>query len=329
MTDLTVVVPVFNEEAGLPIFHARLTKSIAQLALNVNIIYVNDGSTDNTQAVLDNIVDSDARVTSLELSRNFGHQAALSAGLERADGRLVVMLDGDGQHPPELITEMLRLQALGYDIVQAQRDDSQSSASFLKKRTAVLFYWLLRNLGEIDVPPGCADFRLVSQDVVQALRSLPEYHRFLRGMVSWLGFKTIILPYRPEGRLRGDSKYSIRKMLRLATDGVFSFSLLPLRLGLVLGCSFLVLGLGEIAYIMSFWLSGRQGELVRGWTSLVVLLTFSSGAIMILLGFIGTYVGMIFQEVKRRPVFIVRSTRESTVESNVRDEHEIIARRGA
>lgn len=308
MPDLTVIVPVFNEALALDVFHGRLIDVIERLSLQTVVIYVNDGSTDETRQVLDEIAKADPRVSALELSRNFGHQAALSAGLARAQGKLVVMMDGDGQHPPELIFEMIRLQSLGYDIVQCQRLDATSSASFMKRVTARLFYALLRNIGEIDLPPGSADFRLITDEVLEVLRSLPECHRFIRGMISWVGFRSILLPYRPEDRIGGRTKYSIKKMLRLAGDGVFSFSLVPLRLGLLVGSTFFLLGVAEIIYVLTFWIAGQQRSLVPGWSSIIVLVTLATACIMVVLGFIGIYVGMIFQEVKRRPVFIVRNT---------------------
>jgi dolichol-phosphate mannosyltransferase len=311
MAELTVVVPVFNEGLSLQAFHERLAGALAQLDLAATVLYVNDGSTDKTQEVLDRIAASDSRVHVLELSRNFGHQAALSAGLEQAQGALIVMMDGDGQHPPELIPEMLRLHSLGYDIVQGQRVDKGMSGMFWKNATSRLFYRLLSNIGEIDLPPGSSDFRLITAEVLEALRSLPEYHRFIRGMVSWIGFRSVLLPYRPQDRASGETKYSARKMLRLAGDGVFSFSLVPLRLGLMIGAIFFLLGLAETAYVLSFWLDGRQRVLVPGWSSLVLLVTFSNASLMILLGFIGVYVGMIFQEVKRRPVYVVRKARNA------------------
>jgi polyisoprenyl-phosphate glycosyltransferase len=306
MTDLSVVVPVFNEADGLAAFHSRLVQVLGQLNIEITIIYVNDGSTDSTQNVLGALTPSRFRLICIELSRNFGHQAALSAGLEQADARLTVMLDGDGQHPPELIPDMLKLQSLGYDIVQGQRIDTDGSSSVPKQITARMFYLLLKLFGEIDLPRGSADFRLITRDVLLALRSLPEYHRFVRGMVAWLGFKSILLPYHPEPRNEGQSKYTFQKMLRLANDGIFSFSLVPLKLGLVIGMAFLLLGLTEIVYVIGFWILHIQDRLVPGWSSLIIMLTLSSASTMILLGFIGIYVGMIFQEVKKRPIFVVR-----------------------
>jgi polyisoprenyl-phosphate glycosyltransferase len=305
MASLDIVIPVFNEAAGLVAFHATLEAAAASVPCHARFIYVNDGSTDNTSAVLRHLACSNQRVTALELSRNFGHQAALTAGLEYADADMVIMMDGDGQHPAGLIPEMIRLHEAGYDIVQAQRIDGSETA-WLKAITARGFYEVLNRIGELNVPLGAADFRLISRDVLYALRQMREYHRFLRGMISWLGFRTILLPYHPSPRQAGVPKYSVRKMLRLAGDGLFSFSLLPLRLGILLGLIFLALGGAELFYIARFWLSGRANQLVPGWSSIIVLMTLASGVTMILLGFIGIYVGMIFQEVKRRPVYILR-----------------------
>jgi dolichol-phosphate mannosyltransferase len=306
---IDVVVPVYNEADGIVAFHRRLTAVLRSVPVECRIIYVNDGSLDATQAELRSLVDGEACVCVLELSRNFGHQAALTAGLDFADADAVIMLDGDGQHPPELIPEMLRLYDLGYDIVQTQRIDSRHSASRLKTYTARLFYALINRLGELSITPGAADFRLLSRRAATALHSLPEYHRFIRGMVSWLGFKTVVLPYQPGTRLAGQSKYSLRKMLRLARDGMFSFSLVPLRLGLILGAVFLALAVGEIGYVMTLFLSGRAHKLVPGWSSLIIITTLGSGAVMIVLGTLGMYVGMIFEEVKRRPIYVLRRER--------------------
>ncbi len=304
MLRLDIVIPVFNEAEGLGRLHASLTGALAGLEYDLRILYVDDGSSDDTQLVLRKLAAADPRVQFLGLSRNFGHQAALTAGLDHADANIVVMMDGDGQHPPELIPEMLRLHQLGYDIVQTRRMDSGNS---LKVSTGRGFYWLLNRVGELNVSPGAADFRLVTQEVLASLRKCNEYHRFLRGLFSWMGFKTVLLPYEPKGRLAGGSKYSLKKMLNLARDGLFSFSLMPLRLAFFLGLLFLVFAVFEVGYVLRFWLSGNLQQLVPGWSSTIIILTVSSGITMVLLGFIGIYVGMIFQEVKRRPAYLLKS----------------------
>jgi glycosyltransferase involved in cell wall biosynthesis len=301
-----VVIPVFNEGESLHGFHSRLAKATEGLAYSFRFLYINDGSSDNTMEVLANLNAADARVCPVNLSRNFGHQAALSAGLDACDADAVIMIDGDGEHPPTLIPEMLRLFESGYDIVQTQRVDRGGGGFFLKKLTSRGFYWTINRLGETRIVQGSADFRLMSREAGTALRQLPEYHRFFRGMVQWIGFTTVILPYVPEERIAGKSKYSLSKMLRLASDGMFSFSLAPLRLGLLIGAVFLLLAAAELTYVLSFWFRGDTSSLVPGWSSLIVMITVSSGISMLLIGILGVYVGMIFQEVKRRPVYLVK-----------------------
>jgi glycosyltransferase involved in cell wall biosynthesis len=269
-------------------------------------LYVNDGSSDDSIKVLAELSTTDPRVRAINLTRNFGHQAALSAGLDLCDADAVIMMDGDGEHPPSVVPEMIRLFESGYDIVHTQRLDRGRGGFFLKKLTSRGFYWTINRLGETRIAEGSADFRLMSHEAVQALRQLPEYHRFYRGMVQWIGFSSVVLPFVPEERIAGKSKYSLRKMIRLAADGMFSFSLAPLRLGLLAGGVFLLLAGFEIVYVLSFWIRGDHTKLVPGWSSLIVMITVSSGISMFLTGILGIYVGMIFQEVKRRPLYLVK-----------------------
>src|SRR5262249_20315363 len=194
-------------------------------------IYVNDGSTDGTAAILNQLAASDSRIKVIHLSRNFGHQAALTAGLDVTTADIVISMDGDGQHPPSLIPEMIRLHAAGYSIVQAHRVDDVDSASFFKRTSSDFFYRLVSFVGEVHLSPGTSDFRLMSREALDALKGLPEYHRFLRGMTVWIGFTNVLLPYKPGPRLAGKPKYSLRRMLALAADGFFSFSLVPLWIG--------------------------------------------------------------------------------------------------
>jgi glycosyltransferase involved in cell wall biosynthesis len=300
------LIPVFNEGPSLHGFHARLTEATAGLPYSFRFLYINDGSSDDSIQVLENLSAADSRVRAINLTRNFGHQAALSAGLDACDADAVIMMDGDGEHPPSLVPEMLRLFESDYDIVHTQREDRGRGGFLLKKLTSRGFYWTINRLGETRIVEGSADFRLMSREAVIALRQLPEYHRFYRGMVQWIGFSSVILPFVPADRIAGKSKYSLRKMLRLAADGMFSFSLAPLRLGLLIGGVFLLLAGAEIAYVLSFWLRGNTTKLVPGWSSLIVVMTVSSGISMFLMGILGIYMGMIFQEVKRRPLYLVK-----------------------
>jgi glycosyltransferase involved in cell wall biosynthesis len=302
---VSLVLPVYNEAEVLEQTHARLRAVIDPLPERFLIYYVDDGSQDETPHILRRLAQEDPRIRILTLSRNFGHQAALTAGLDHAEGEIVISLDADGQHPPELIPEMIALIRQGYDIVQTQRVDVEQPLSF-KRWSSALFYRLINVLSGTPILPGAADFRALSRQAVEALKSMPEYHRFLRGMVAWIGYRTVILPYRPQERLAGRSKYSLRKMLRLAMDAIFSFSLAPLYLGLSLGIVLLFLALLEMIYVLSFWISGNTSRLAPGWSSLMFVILIVGGMLMVLLSFIGLYVGYIFQEVKRRPVYLLR-----------------------
>jgi polyisoprenyl-phosphate glycosyltransferase len=306
MASIDFVVPLYNEQESLIAFHRLLDSTELPENYSRRYIYVNDGSTDQTPLLLDQLAESDSRIKVIHLSRNFGHQAALSAGLDAVTGDVVVSMDGDGQHPPSLIIEMLRLHRAGYDIVQGHRLDDVHSASFFKRTTSVLFYRLVSFVGEVNLSPGTSDFRLLSRGALEALRSLPEYHRFLRGMIVWIGFPNTMLPYKPNARLAGKPKYSFKRMLSLAADGFFSFSLVPLWIGLLLGAAFIVLAGMELAYTTYILFRGHREQLVPGWTSLVLILTVASAITMILQGILGIYVGMIFKEVKRRPIYLVK-----------------------
>ena len=300
-----LVIPVFNEAGIVAQMHARIRAAVDQLLYAFTFIYVDDGSSDATADELSVLMKSDQRVRVISLSRNFGHQAALTAGLDASRGDAVVSLDGDGQHPPEMIGDMLELISQGYDIVQGQRADDARLGRF-KKWTSGGFYKILNAVSGTRVLPGAADFRAMSRRSVDALKAMPEYHRFLRGMVSWIGFKTAILPYHQEGRVGGTSKYSLGKMFRLAMDALFSFSLAPLYVGLSLGGILLLLAFAEMIYVLSFWVTGQTSNLAPGWSSLMFVILIIGGMLMVLLGFIGVYVGYIFQEVKRRPVYLIK-----------------------
>jgi len=305
-----LVIPVYNEAGVIERTHQRIREVLDGSRYQTRMLFVDDGSTDKTPQVLQSIARADRRASILTLSRNFGHQAALTAGLDASRGQVVVTLDGDGQHPPEMIPKMVELIAQGYDIVQTQRLDAAQPASF-RKWASGLFYRLMNAISGTQVVPGSADFRALSRTAVDALKAMPEYHRFLRGMVSWIGFPTVILPYQPGERSSGQTKYSLKKRIRLALDAVFSFSLVPLYIGLSLAGLLMCLALAEMAYVLSFWLGGRSSSLAPGWSSLMFVVLIVGGMLMAMLGFIGIYVGFIFQEVKRRPVYLVRPKRGS------------------
>ena len=302
---ISIVVPVYNEAGVIEQIHARLASVLDTLPHDFEIFYVNDGSIDRTDASLEMLTAQDPRVHRLSLSRNFGHQAALSAGLDHAGGDVVISMDGDGQHPPEMIPQMLELIGQGYDVVQAQRIEESRGPSF-KKISSDLFYWLINHISGTHIEQGAADFRALSRQALDALIAMPEYHRFLRGMTAWIGYSTVILPYHEPKRVAGKSKYSLGKMLRLASDAIFSFSLMPLYIGLSAGGVFILLALAQMIYVLVLWLAGETARIVPGWSSLMAVLLIASGIIMILLGFIGVYVGYIFQQVKGRPVYLIK-----------------------
>ncbi|MBK9925816.1 MAG: glycosyltransferase [Anaerolineales bacterium] len=305
--NIDLVIPVYNEAGVVEQTYAKVCEVIDALPHEFTFYYVDDGSEDATAESLHALAKKDKRVEVLELSRNFGHQAALSAGLDATTGDFVISMDADGQHPPAMIEEMIALFEQGYDIVQAQRMDEGGTASTFKRITSSAFYKLINNISGTQIIPGAADFRGMSRQAVDALTGMPEYHRFLRGMISDIGYKSVILPYRETERLAGVSKYSLGKMIRLAMDAIFSFSLVPLYIGLSAGGVFFLLAILQVIYVYS---KGDTANFVSGWGSLMFVLLVASGVILIVLGFIGVYIGYIFQQVKGRPVYLLKKGRE-------------------
>lgn len=302
---IDLVIPVYNEAEAIEKTYADICREVDSLPHEFRFIYVDDGSNDGTADTLRAICANDPRVTLLQLSRNFGHQAALTAGMDASDGDIMISLDADGQHPPAMLPKMIALIEQGYDVVQGQRIEDDRSASF-KKVTSNFFYWLINRISGTQVLQGAADFRALSRNALDGVRSMQEYHRFLRGMISWMGYNSVILPYHEPERIAGKSKYSLGKMFRLASDAIFSFSLAPLYIGLSAGVLFFVLACGQLTYVLALWLTNNTQRVVPGWSSLMGVMLVASGIIMILLGFIGVYVGYIFQEVKRRPIYLVK-----------------------
>ncbi|MDX9863657.1 MAG: glycosyltransferase family 2 protein [Anaerolineaceae bacterium] len=311
MISVDIIVPFFNEEDAILPFFEQLQSAVSPLPYEFHLIFINDGSKDNTQQHLQALAHAHAAVTIVELSRNFGHQAALTAGLDQSHSDYAISMDGDGQHPPEMIAEMLRLAESGYDIVLTERISETRKFSF-KQTTSAAFYRLINFIGNTHIQPGGADFRLLSRQVVEELQAMPEYHRFLRGMVAWVGFKSIILPFQPPERLAGESKYSLRKMLNLGMDAVFSFSMVPIYISLVIGLLFLLGALAEMIYVLNFWIRGDIANLAPGWSSLMFILLTTGGSLMITQAVSGLYIGYMFQEAKGRPVYIVKGISKTT-----------------
>lgn len=301
---LSVVVPCANEEEVLPSTHGRLIAVLEGLTdLDFEILYVDDGSTDSTPLVLRQLQGRDARVRVVRLSRNFGHQMAITAGMEHATGDAVVVIDADLQDPPEVIPEFVKMWKQGHDVVYGVRVAREGETHF-KLWTAKVFYRLIGRLSDTQIPLDSGDFRLIDRRVLEALVAMPERDRYIRGMVSWLGFSQVPVPYHRAARDAGKTKFSLFRMMRFATDGIVSFSTLPLRLASWLG--FLVSGiaLAGVAWALYARLFGKNW--VQGWASLTIAILFLGGVQLICLGIIGEYLGRAYGESKQRPLYVVR-----------------------
>ena len=304
---LSVVVPCYNEEAVLRETHRRLGAALEAITeregLDYEVVYVDDGSRDRTPLLLQQLQAGDRRVRVVRFSRNFGHQIAVTAGVEHARGDAVVLIDADLQDPPEVIGEMVARWREGYDVAYGVRTDRPGESAF-KRATAKGFYRLINRLSETPIPLDTGDFRLMDRKVVDALQAMPERDRFVRGMVSWVGFRQVAVPYRRDARLAGESKYPLFKMVRFALDGVTSFSVQPLRVATWLGFAVSALALVGIVYALGLRLF--TSTWVAGWTAMMIAVLFLGGVQLLSLGVIGEYIGRIYGEAKRRPLYLVQ-----------------------
>lgn len=303
---LTIVVPAFNEQESLPTLHARLAPVLDALELRTRVLYVDDGSRDDTWAVLQRIAQGDSRVSALRLSRNFGKELALTAGLDRVEEGAVLVLDADGQDPPELIPRFVALWREGHDVVYGRRI-AREGESWLKRATAAMFYRIINGLSQTPVPADAGDFRLVSPRALQALRGLRERQRFMKGLFAWVGFRQVEVPYRREARLAGRSKYSYWKLWNFALEGITGFSTVPLRVATYLGLMTSVTAFAYGAWIVAKTL--LWGESVQGWPTLMVVILFLGGVQLMALGVIGEYLGRLYLEAKQRPLYLVSEFR--------------------
>lgn len=315
---LCVVSPCFNESAGIGAFYDALKTVLVGLdALDHRIVFVDDGSTDATLQVLNDLANRDDRVLVCSLSRNFGHQIALTAGCDVARGDALVLMDSDLQHPPALIPAMVAKWRGGADIVSAVRLRT-ADASMLKRMSAGAFYRLLNSISDTHIMPDAADFVLLSRPAHEALLSMPERHRFLRGMVSWIGFRREFVEYQAPARRAGESSYTLRRMIRLGSDALFSFSTAPVRFATRLGLAVVACGMLYLAYIL-YTLVTQPDQIVPGWTSLIIVVLILSGVQIMLIGLIGEYIARIFEEAKGRPLYFFKQrprTEERTIGSS-------------
>jgi dolichol-phosphate mannosyltransferase len=301
---LSLIIPVYNEEEIVAELDRRLKAFLRGVDETWEVVFVDDGSYDQTPAALKELAQAEPRYKVISFSRNFGHQAAITAGMDRAEGDAVVIMDADLQDPPEVVNEMMRKWREGYDVVYGQRSVRHRESIF-KRATAAAFYSLCRMLLPIEMPLDAGDFRLMSRKVVLSMRALREQHRFVRAMVSWVGFRQTAVQYERPERFAGETKYPLRKMIGFAVDGITSFSIVPLRLATWLG-----LLAGLLAIMTSGWAlySSIVGKTVPVWATITIAVALAASAQLIMTGILGEYIGRIYEEVKRRPLYVVADT---------------------
>lgn len=300
---LSVVIPCYNEAEVLPELHRRVTAVCSEVARDYELVLVNDGSIDETWPVLVSLSADDPNMVCINLSRNHGHQLALTAGLAVCRGERIFILDADLQDPPELLPAMMVAIDNGADVAYGQREQRDGDTAF-KRTTAYLFYRIMNLIADQHIPEDTGDFRLITRRVLRVFSAMPESHRFIRGMITWVGFKQVAIPYYRDRRAAGETKYTLRRMANFALDAITSFSVKPLRLALYAGVSLSVASLSML--VVSLW-AFLAHDTVRGWTSLASILLLFFAAQFLFLGLIGEYLGRIYVESKRRPLFIVDS----------------------
>ncbi|MEC0599555.1 glycosyltransferase family 2 protein [Bacillus spizizenii] len=314
----SVVVPVYNEELVIHETYQRLKEVMDQTKENYELLFVNDGSKDHSIEILREHSLLDPRVKIIDFSRNFGHQIAITAGMDYAQGNAIVVIDADLQDPPELILDMIEKWREGYEVVYAVRT-KRKGETFFKKQTAALFYRLLSSMTDIDIPIDTGDFRLMDRKVCDEMKRLKEKNPFVRGLVSWVGFKQTAVEYVRDERLAGETKYPLKKMLKLSMDGITTFSHKPLKLASYAGM--LMSGAGFLYMFIVMYLKLFTDSTITGWSSLIVIQLLFSGIVLLILGMIGEYIGRIYDEAKDRPLYIVQKSYGIDNKRLYRDQH--------
>lgn len=300
--DLSVIIPSYNEERNVGIMHERLTKTLSEITDSYEMIFVNDCSKDQTLLRIKELAERDSHVKYLSFSRNFGHQIAVSAGLDFCTGEAVVIIDGDLQDPPELITQMYERYKEGYKVVYAKRKTREGETWF-KKATAKIFYRLLASMTSIDIPVDVGDFRLIDRVIVEHLRNMPEKSKYIRGQIAWIGYKQTFVEYHRDARLYGTTNYPLKKMLRFALDGITAFSDKPLKIASGLGIFSAIVSLLALVYALISHFCFHTT--ITGWTSLILSVLFIGGVQLITIGIIGEYIARINNDVRNRPLYIL------------------------
>lgn len=301
---LSFVIPVYNEAGNIPLLYRELTAVLADLPYTYELIFVDDGSTDTSLSSLKQLAASDARVFYIELSRNFGHQYALKAGLDMADGDCVVSMDCDLQHPPEVVRTLIAKWEEGYDVIYTRRNEDRK-LPWLKRKTSSVFYALLNRLSDIRLESGTADFRLMNRNVLNAFSTLNENELFIRGLVKWAGFRQTAVHYNPRERYAGNSKYNLKRMLSFALRGITSFSVKPLQMIAYLGMTLFLISMVLVPYaLVSYFI----GHVVSGWTSLMITIIFFGSLQLLMIGIIGLYLSKLVIQSKQRPLYFIRET---------------------
>lgn len=300
--DISVVVPVYNEEKGLPELFERLRTAVEKVSRDAEFIFVNDASKDGSLELIRQLAETDKRVRYISFSRNFGHQIAVTAGLEHSNGKAVVIIDGDLQDPPELIPSLYEEYRKGSKVVYARRK-SRAGESWFKKITARLFYRLLKRLTHVQIPIDTGDFRLIDRQIVEQLRLMPEPNKFLRGQIAWMGFRQTFVEFDRDARKYGKTGYPLKKMMRFALDGITAFSDLPLKFATAAG--FLVSAIALLVILYALFSHFVLNHTITGWTSLIVSSMFIGGIQLFAIGIIGEYIGRINNSVRNRPLYII------------------------
>ena len=307
--DISVIIPVYNEEDNVQHLYQRLSSVMQDLKVSYELIFINDGSRDNSLALIKLLAKKFSEVKFIDFSRNFGHQVAVTAGLDKTKGNAVVIIDADLQDPPELIGEMYEKWQEGYEVVYAKRK-TREGESFLKLWTAKVFYRILGKLTSISIPVDTGDFRLIDKKIVEVLREMPEKNKFLRGQISWIGFNQTFVSYERQKRQSGETGYTYRKMLHFALDGITAFSDVPLKIVTYFG--FIVSIFSFLVAIYALYSKFILEDYVQGWTSLIITILFLGGIQMIAIGIIGEYLSRMNHNIRNRPLYIIR---ESNIEN--------------